>query len=126
MIRKLLIAVVLVVGAVYLFKHFDKGRTVDVARERVVKMLRAMSENDEQTALCRWALDKDVLDRETMSFYYDRYLRFVSASGMGGSGWSVGEAKETSDGRATTVTASNGDRTVTLKVTDGLPIELRE
>ena len=124
--KRILIAVALVFAAIYAFKAYDKGRTVDVARTRVVAMLRAMSERDEQTALCRWALDKEVLDRETMSFYYDRFLHFVSASGVDGSGWSVGDAKPTDDGRATMVTARSADRTVTLKVTEGLPIELKE
>jgi hypothetical protein len=124
--KRILVAVVLVFAAIYAFKIYDKGRTVDVARGRVAAVLRAMGEKDEQAALCFWALNKEVLDRETMAFYYDRYLKFVFASGLDGSGWSVGDAKPTDDARATIVTVRNGERTVTLKVTEGLPIELRE
>jgi hypothetical protein len=124
--KKILIAVVLVLAAIAAFKYYDRKRNVDVARGRVEAMLRAMGEKDEQTSLCLWALNKVVLDRETMAFYYDRYLKFVSASGLDGSSWSVGDAKPTEDARATIVTARNGDRTVVLKVTEGLPIELQE
>ncbi len=125
--KRILIAIVLIFAAIAVFKYYDRMRTGDVARDRVVAMVRAMSERDEQTALCRWALDKDVLDRDTMSFYYDRYLAFVSASGLDGSaGWAVADSKRTEDGRATLVTVRNGDRAAVLKVTDGLPIELQQ
>ena len=90
-------------------------------------MLRAMGEKDEQTALCLWALNKVVLDRETMSFYYDRYLKFVSESGLDGSAdWAVAETKPSDDGRATIVTVRGSDRTVVLRVSEGLPIELQQ
>jgi len=124
--KRILVAVALVFAGIYAFKIYDKGRTVDVARGRVVAMLRAMGEKDEQAALCFWALNKEVLDRETMAFYYNRYLKFVAASGLDGSGWSVGDAKPTDDARATIVTVRNGDRAVHLKVSEGLPIELQE
>ena len=125
--KKIIVAVVLILAAVYAFKWYDKTRIVDANRGRVEAMLRAMGEKDEQTALCLWALNKLVLDRETMSFYYDRYLKFVSVSGLDGSpGWSVAETKASDDGRATMVTVRGGDRALVLRVSEGLPIELQQ
>jgi hypothetical protein len=125
--KKLIVAIVLIIAAIYAFKYYDKTRTAEANRGRVEAMLRAMGEKDEQTALCLWALNKVVLDRETMSFYYDRYLKFVSESGLdGSSGWAVADAKPSADGRATMVTVRGSDRTVVLKVSEGLPIELQQ
>ena len=125
--KKIIVAIVLIFAAIYAFKYYDKIRTVDANRGRVEAMLRAMAEKDEQTALCLWALNKVVLDRETMSFYYDRYLKFVSESGLNGSsGWTVADTKPGDDGRATMVTVRSSDRTVVLRVPEGLPIELQE
>jgi hypothetical protein len=125
--KKIFVAIVFILAVIAAFKYYDKTHNVDAARGRVEAMLRAMGERDEQQSLCLWALNKVVLDRETMSFYYDRYLKFVSASGLdGSSGWSVADVKPTDDNRATLVTVRNGDRTVVLKVTEGLPIEARE
>ena len=98
--KKIIVAIVLILGAVAAFKYYDRIHTADTNRGRVEGMLRAMADKDEQTALCLWALNKVVLDRETMSFYYDRYLKFVSASGLdGSSGWAVAETKPIDDGR---------------------------
>jgi len=125
--KQIIVAIVVVLAAVAAFKYYDRYRTGDVNRGRVEAMLRAMSEKDEQTSLCLWALNKVVADRDTMNAYYDRYLRFVSASGLdGSSGWAVSDAKPAGDGRTTIVTVRGGDRTVVLKVAEGLPIELQE
>ncbi len=124
--KKIIVAIVLILGAVAAFKYYDRIHTADTNRGRVEGMLRAMADKDEQTALCLWALNKVVLDRETMSFYYDRYLKFVSASGLdGSSGWAVAETKPIDEGRATMVTVRGSDRTLVLRVSEGLPIELQ-
>jgi len=125
--KQIIIAIVLIVAGVAAFKYYDRIRTADANKGRVEAMLRAMGDKDEQTALCLWALNKVVLDRETMSFYYDRYLKFVSASGLdGSSGWAVADTKPSDDGRATMVTVRASDRTVLLRVAEGLPIELQQ
>ncbi len=124
--KQIIVAIVVILAAVAAFKYFDRYRTADTNRSRVEVMLKAMGEKDEQTALCRWALDKDVADRDTMNAYYDRYLRFVSASGLDGSGWSVTETRPSDDGRGTIVTVKGNDRTVVLRVAEGLPIELQQ
>ncbi|MGD1147020.1 MAG: hypothetical protein ABR961_03595 [Thermoanaerobaculaceae bacterium] len=125
--KRLIVAIVLVFAAIYAFKWFDKTRSADANRGRVESMLRAMADKDEQTALCLWALNKVVLDRDTMSFYYDRYLKFVSESGLdGSSAWSVAETKPSDDGRASMVSVRGSDRTIVLRVKEGLPIELQE
>lgn len=125
--KRILIAIALVIAAIAAFKYYDRTRSTDSNRGRVEAMLRAMGERDEQTALCLWALNKVVLDRETMSFYYDRYLKFVFDSGLdGASGWAVTDAKPTGEQRTTIVTAKNVNRTVVMKVTEGLPIELQQ
>ncbi|HVN74843.1 MAG TPA: hypothetical protein VMT19_00900 [Thermoanaerobaculaceae bacterium] len=125
--KQILIAIVVIVAAVAAFKYWDRYRTGDVNRGRVEAMLRSMAEKDEQTSLCLWALNKVVLDRDTMNAYYDRYLRFVSASGLdGSSGWAVADAKPSGDGRATIVTVRGNDRSVVLRVSEGLPIELQQ
>ncbi len=124
--KQIIVAIVVIFAAVAAFKYFDRYRTADTNRSRVEVMLKAMADKDEQTALCRWALDKDVADRDTMNAYYDRYLRFVSASGLDGSGWSVADTRPRGDGRGTIVTVKGNDRTVVLRVAEGLPIELQQ
>ncbi len=125
--KQIIVAIVVVLAAVAAFKYYDRYRTGDTNRGRVVGMLRAMGEKDEQTALCLWALNKEVADRDTMNAYYDRYLKFVSASGLdGSSGWAVSDATPVGDGRSTIVDVRNGDRTVALKVAEGIPIELQQ
>ena len=125
--KKIIVVIVLIFAAIYAFKSWDRTRNADANKGRVQSMLRAMGEKDEQTALCLWAMNKVVLDRETMSFYYDRYLKFVSESGLDGSAdWAVAETKPGDDGRATIVTVRGSDRTVVLRVSEGLPIELQQ
>ena len=125
--KQIIVAIVVVLAAVAAFKYYDRYRTGDTNRGRVVGMVRAMGEKDEQTALCLWALNKEVADRDTMNAYYDRYLKFVSVSGLdGSSGWAVAEAKASDDRRATMVTVKGNDRSLVMRVAEGVPIELQQ
>lgn len=124
--KKLLVLVVVAVAAVALFRYLDKRSSGDADRKRVANLLEALRENDEQQALCLWALDQVSADTETMQRYYDEYLRFVEETGMRvGTSWSILQVMPDEAQHATVViVASEDGERVTLRVRKYVPIEV--
>jgi ADP-glucose pyrophosphorylase len=123
--KKLLLLALVAVAAIAVFKYLDKKATDDADRKRVEDLIQATRDNDEQKALCLWALNRYSADADTMRAYYDAYLRFVEESGMRvGTSWSIREVTRNEDEHATLVTVAGQDRQVVLRVKSYVPIEL--
>jgi hypothetical protein len=123
--KKLLILVVVAVAAVAVFKYLDARAGGDADRKRVADLLQAMRENDEQKALCLWALDRVSADTDTMQRYYDEYLRFVEETGLQvGTSWSIIQVVPHEAEHATVVTVGSDEgQRVSLRVRKYVPIE---
>jgi hypothetical protein len=124
--KKLLVLVVVALAAVAVFKYLDKQAGGDEDRKRVADMLQAMRDEDEQKALCLWALDQYSADTDTMQRYYGEYLRFVEETGLKvGTSWSIFQVVPNEAEHATVVTVANEDgQRVTLRVRKYVPIEV--
>jgi uridine phosphorylase len=124
--KKLLVLVVVAVAAVAVFKYLDKTSAGDADRKRVADLLQAMRENDEQKALCLWALDRVSADAETMQRYYNEYVGFVEETGMRvGTSWSIFQVVPSESEHATLVTVASEDgERITLRVRKYVPIEV--
>jgi len=123
--KKLLILVVIAVGAIAAFRYWDKGHVVTVDRSRVADMLDAVRDNDEQKAMSLWAEGRNMLDMEGLKRYANEYQRFVEASGLaGGTSWQIADVQRNEEDHLTTVTVTRDSRRVVLRVRKYVPIEL--
>ncbi len=121
--KKLLVAAILVVAAIYGYKAWDRQQGVRAARIRVEGVLHAMAENDQQTAIGLWSENREKLDMAGLETYQLRFQRFWSESGLSaGSGWEVADVKPEPGSDAHLVTVRGGDDTVVLRVPPFTPI----
>lgn len=126
--KKVLILVVILVVVVLAIKNFGTwfsvGRPTEDAKRRVETMIAAMEAEprDEQLALCMWALNKRVLDMDTMRAYEGQWTEFWRESGLGSArGWRVVTVEPAGAGE-TRVTVRNDSREVKLVVPEREPI----
>jgi hypothetical protein len=127
-VKKVLILVVILVVVVLAIKNFGTwfsvGRPTEDAKRRVETMIAAMEAEprDEQLALCMWALNKRVLDMDTMRAYEGQWTEFWRESGLGSArGWRVVTVEPAGAGE-TRVTVRNDSREVKLVVPEREPI----
>lgn len=115
--KKLLVALLLIAGAVYGFKAWDKQRSANAAKVRVETVLRAMVDNDPQTAIGVWSENREKLDMAGLAAYQLRFQTFWSDSGLAaGSRWAVASVQADPDGDDHLVTVQSGDQRVVLRV----------
>ncbi|MGV8042225.1 MAG: hypothetical protein AB2L07_19950 [Thermoanaerobaculaceae bacterium] len=128
--KKLVILVVVIVAAVIAVRKFGQWFSVDRptqdAVQRVQKMIGAMESTprDEQTALCLWALNRQVLDADTIRAYVNQWEEFWRRSGLGAArGWTISVVEPAKLG-ITTVVARSGDLEVRMYVPERAQITL--
>lgn len=128
--KKLVIAVLVIVAAVIAVRKFGQWFSVDRptqdAVQRVQKMIGAMESTprDEQTALCLWALNRQVLDADTIRAYANQWEEFWRRSGLGAArGWTVSVVEPNKLG-VTTVVARSGDLEVRMYVPERAQISV--
>lgn len=121
--KKIIIALILIVGGVYGFKVWDKNREKDAARLRAERVVHAMADNDQQKAIGLWSENREKLDMAGIESYQLRFQTFWSESGLSsGSGWQVTGEEPESGSHAYLVTLQSGDQKVVLRVPPDTPI----
>jgi hypothetical protein len=121
--KKLLVAVVLVIAGIYGYKAWDKQQGARAARVRAEALIRAMADNDAQTAIGLWSENREKLDMAGLEAYQLRFQRFWSDSGLSsGSGWVVTAVEPDAGSNAHLVTLQSGDQHVVLRVPPNTPI----
>jgi hypothetical protein len=121
--KKLLVAVVLIAAGIYGFKTWDKHRGADAARLRAAGVIRAMAQNDQQTAIGLWSENREKLDMAGLESYQLRFQTFWVDSGLSsGSGWVVTAVEPDPGGDVHLVTLQSGDQQVVLRVPADTPI----
>ena len=123
--KKILVALILIAGAIYCFKLWDQHRGARAARLRAEGLVSAMAENDQQRAIGLWSENREHLDAAGLETYQLRFQRFWSESGFSSSsGWVVTEVVPAPDSSAHVVTLRDGDLKVVLSVPPSAPITL--
>ena len=121
--KKILVAVILIAAGIYAYKAWDTQQGVRAARQRAEGVVRAMADNDAQTAIGLWSENREKLDIAGLESYQLRFERFWSESGLSsGSGWAVATVKREPDSDVHLVTLRSGDRQVVLRVPPNAPI----
>ncbi len=132
------VVVVIMLGAKISFEQWETNiRPIKTAQGRVESMLQTLEESktgnnvaSEQAALCLWAENKLMLDRDRIEYYEPIWLRFLASSGLkttGGWGITSTELHSAADDEPiwVEVKLSSGGKTIVLKVPDERsPIEL--
>jgi len=121
--KKLLVAVILIVAGIYGFKAWDKKQGGRVAQMRAEAVVRAMADNDEQKAIGLWSENVEKLDMAGLESYQLRFQKFWSESGLSaGSGWVVSAVEPEPDSNVHLVTLQSGEQKVVLRVPPNTPI----
>ena len=121
--KKLLVALVVIVAGVYGFKAWDKQRETHAAQQRAEGVVRAMANNDQQTAIGLWSENREKLDMAGLEAYQLRFQTFWSDSGLAaGSGWVVTAVEPEPDSHVRLVTLQSGEQQVVLRVPPDTPI----
>ncbi len=121
--KKILLALVVIAACIYGFKAWDRQRSADAARLRVVAVLHAMADNDPQTAIGVWAENRAKLDMAGLAAYQLRFERFWADSGLAaGTGWTVASVQADPNGGGHLVTLASGGQRVVLRVPASAPI----
>ena len=121
--KKILVAIIVIVGAVYAFKAWDKKQGARVAQMRAEAVVRAMADNDEQKAIGLWSENVEKLDMAGLESYQLRFQTFWSESGLSaGSGWVVTTVEPEPDSNVHLVTLQSGEQKVVLRVPPSTPI----
>jgi hypothetical protein len=121
--KKILVAVLLIAAGIYGYKAWDKQQGTRAARLRAEGVVRAMAENDPQTAIGLWSENREKLDMAGLEAYQLRFQRFWSDSGLSsGSGWVVTAVEPEPDSDFHLVTLQSGEQQVVLRVPANTPI----
>jgi hypothetical protein len=121
--KKILVAVLLIAAGIYGYKAWDKQQGARAARLRAEGVVRAMAENDQQTAIGLWSENREKLDMAGLEAYQLRFQRFWSDSGLSsGSGWVITAVEPEPGSDAHLVTLQSGDQHVVLSVPPNTPI----
>ena len=121
--KKILVALIVIAAAIYGFKAWDKQQGTRAARLRAEGVVRAMAENDQQTAIGLWSENREKLDMAGLEAYQLRFQRFWSDSGLSsGSGWVVTAVEPEPGSDAHLVTLQGGEQQVVLRVPPNTPI----
>ncbi len=121
--KKLLVALILIVGGIYGYKAWDKQQGARAARLRAEGVVRAMAENDQQTAIGLWSENREKLDMAGLEAYQLRFQTFWSDSGLSlGSGWVVTTVAPEPSSDVHLVTLQSGEHRVVLRVPPNAPI----
>jgi hypothetical protein len=121
--KKILVAVLLIAAGIYGYKAWDKQQGARAARLRAEGVVRAMAENDPQTAIGLWSENREKLDMAGLEAYQLRFQRFWSDSGLSsGSGWVVTAVEPEPGSNVHLVTLQSGEQQVVLRVPPNTPI----
>jgi len=121
--KKILVAVILIAAGIYGFKAWDKQQTARAARLRAEGVVRAMADNDPQTAIGLWSENREKLDMAGLEAYQLRFQTFWSDSGLSsGSGWVVTAVEPEPGSKVHLVTLQSGEQQVVLRVPPDTPI----
>ncbi len=121
--KKILVAIILIVAGIYGYKAWDKQQGARSAQLRVEGIVRAMADNDQQTAIGLWSENREKLDLPGLEAYQMRFQTFWSNSGLSStSGWDVTAVDPEPDSNAHRVTLQSGDQRVVLRVPPNSPI----
>ncbi len=121
--KKILVAVILIVAGIYGYKAWDKQQGARAARLRAEGVIRAMAANDQQTAIGLWSENRENLDLAGLEAYQLRFQAFWSDSGLSmGSRWVVTSVEPEPASNAHRVTLKSGDQQVVLRVPANTPI----
>ena len=121
--KKILFALILVAAGIYGFKYWDRQQGARAARLRVEGVVRAMADNDQQTAIGLWSENREKLDAAGLEAYQQRFRTFWSESGLSSSSsWVVTDVVPAPDTSAHLVTLQSGGQKVVLSVPRNTPI----
>jgi hypothetical protein len=121
--KKILVAVVLIAAGIYGFKVWDTQQGTHAARLRAEGVVRAMADNDQQTAIGLWSENREKLDMAGLEAYQLRFQTFWSDSGLSsGSGWVVTAVEPEPGRKVHLVTPQSGNQQVVLRVPPDPPI----
>ena len=120
----LVVVVVIAVAGWYAWKNFQQKAPLDQANERVMSMLDAKARGEDQTALCMWAAGKAFLPIEEISANSNRFDSFVRSTGMGKPQSYEITGTEKVGAESVQVTIQLDGKTLTLKVTPTIPMEI--